>query len=952
MEPPDRDRLPDFELAPLFPENSVPAAPLFEDGTLPSPSDHLVIPLPIREPRPRVVIADDDIDVIDGLGRSLEANYSKALDVRFCTPRHDLSFVDQIKAWMKGGWRPDAVVIDINMDVGGRHGVHYLQELREQEGCAALAVVLTTGNQYRDLDEGRLTVGRNLTRDDPGKWLERARKYEPEGLLYGKTADRLFLGRIGEHLPEWREVARRRAWVRLLGKVAEVLDGASIKVETVARQIVRYAVAEMEVDDAFVRWRRDSDRYELVAAATTREQSYVEEGNLIDPKNVPVLQDILGNVRSPVVKDALGDYEAGIFAPHIARHRFLGVGMVLGNRTVGFITLLRDPGNRPFEGHIDGQHLAVLARLLASALGRDALMRGRQTRLLAFANTVAQASQIDAICHALATTLHQELHDSNNTTAKTTVRLLDFGKGVLRRSAQIGMPSAQHDIAITETASIYADCVRRNLRQRIPDVSLARWKAVYLNLCVVDSVHSELCVPLTIGEDAIGAVNNEHLDVDFYRAHDEDFVQAAAGLAASAIERIRTTHVLDGMTDFVHRFAAEDTTALDRRLRDLLYDYCSYTVLVDLEITAQEPWMMRHVECKFVGANQGDVRRQLADIYADRWHATWVSKLYRERSWQHDWARFTKNESEFLHVSLANQDGLDVHQTADALLWLRHGDAPPHRALLLMWYLPPPLNLASVAVLGSLARLFSELDKRQHHIRDLIESNLIGEQAAQIGHVMQHFRHRLGNLTGSVATHIDRVEAAHHRGHEDDFNNAMYDLRVKARDIANSFHKSQGYVKKPRVVAVLIRDLIDGVLTSTELSGRLTKVAVNLDLPEGLHVHTDIDITSLVLYSLLENALDALEGRDNPTLTLRAEQRGHVLILTVADNGLGVQLGMRQHLFEWGSTTKSNGLGSALAFARSRMRLLEGDVIFAPNQPAIGALFEIQFSSDPLKTRP
>lgn len=963
MKQPDRTQLKDLELPAVFPENRTRALPFADLGELPPPETDAITLLPAKKTPSRVVIVDDDKALIDSLGRSQKAFYRDSLDLRFWHPDDGTGLVEQITTWMNEDWRPDAVVIDINMDIGGRHGVHYLQDLRKQKGCAALAVVLATAEEFRDLDEGRLTKGVNLTAETPVQWLEQARMSEPETILYRKTADAVFLGRIGEHLTEWRRAARRRAWVRLLGEVAKKLDDDHNKVKEIANDIVAYAVNELNVNDAFVRWRRNDNLYVMIAAATTRESPYVDVGDEIDPKSVSLLNAILGKDREPVLKVQIDQAEAGKFVASIEGYRFLGVEMVLGNRSVGFITLLRAPDKEVFEREIDGQHLAVLARLMASALGRDSLMRDRQARLLTFANNVAKANNEKDVCEALADTLHEELHDKNDK-GKTTVRLLDFGTGVLKRESIKGRQSQNADIAITDPNSIYAWCVSNNKLRRIPDVcnektykdldpvvheehseSCERTSSCEQNTfkCLGRRAGSELCVPLTIGDHALGAVNNEYRKHNYYRGHDVAFVQAAAGLAASAIERIRTTRMLDGMTDFVHRFALEETEDLDLRLRKLLYEFCGYSVLVDLEISDADPWIVRDLECEFRDASKEDLRNQIEKSYADNWDNAWVNKMYREKNWDNDWAEYTTNATEFLPVILARGGDKEYPQQADALLWLRRGEAPPHRALLLMWYLPPPMNDAGIKLLKSLARLFSELDSRKQHVKDLVEKILIGEQAAQIGYIMQHFRHRLGNLTGSMSTHIGRLETAYQLRDENRFTQAMEDLQNNAREIANSFHKSKGYVKKPEESYVLLQDLINKARTTEGLAERLESTVLHLDQPDNLYVWTDVDIASLVLYSLMENALDAVREQQSQQISITAAIRGSKTVLSISDNGPGVAGSVRSKLFEWGTTTKSDGLGSALAFARFRMRVLHGDLLFPSQQPSVGALFEIHF---------
>lgn len=937
------------ELAAYFPENATQAPPLRSAQVLPAPQSLSgLIPLPIRPAaqRPKVLIVDDEAPVLEGLARSWRQFYAEALDLHFWQAGSTPGLMEQIDLWLKDGWRPDAVVIDINMDDGGTHGVDHLRSVRGKTGCLALPVVLATGNQYRDLDQNKLSggQGKNLTGVDPNHWSILAQEQEPETILYGKTADALFLGRIGEHLPEWRNAAQRRTWVALLNKVAPLLDGASIKVDIVAKEVTRFAIEELQVNDAFIRWKEEAagheGHYKVVAkdSSSVGEKAHYADGyECILPKDVGILKEILEKERKPVIRESLTTDEAGIFKGAIAGNRFLGVGLFLGNQPVGFISLLRDAENKLFSSETDARYLSVLARLLASALGRDRLMRARQTGLLKFAGQVAVARDKIAVCHDLAKFLHQELHNDYVDEGKVTVRLLDFGSGLLPRHASVGMESEDRDIFIGQSRSIYAKCVRENRSLRIPDVCSPEWKDAYETTCPL--TRSELCVPLSIGEHPIGGVNLESKTTDFYRDHDENFVKAAAGLAASAIERIGDGQLLNGMADFVHRFWQEETQQLEQRLRHLLYEFCAYSALVRLERSTSDSWSVAEVEPRMQGSDAEQIKAQVGQDLRERFAQTWFGNHWKAKHWQRAWATYTDDQQDFMPVNLA----VEMQQRADALLWLRRDDEPPHQALLLMWGLPPPITGAGVELLGNLARLFSELDSRRQSIDEMTTQYLMNEQAAAIGHVMQHFRHRLGNLTGSQRTHIDLVDMAHQDRNEEAFVSAMSNLRANARDIANAYSKSKGYIKEIRYADCLMDDLVDWACRASELQDRLARIALDRHFDKVVMVQTDREVASLVLFSLLENAADALADKADARIDLRSEQRGRIGVLVVSDNGPGVPEKFRTKLFRWGETTKGNGLGSSLAFARTRMRVMGGDLIFPESQPLSGALFEMHF---------
>lgn len=961
--PNDLAELKDLER--YFPENARHVEPL----QLPDPdSEQLsIIDLPIRTPPPKIVIADDDKSVIKGTERSWQAFYKHALDIRYWQPTDKLNLLDTLEQWQEQEqWKPDVVVLDINFADGGKHGgLHYLAELRQTEGYAALAVVLATGNKYRDIDAGQVT--NNLTNIDPAKWLEIAKQYQPEAVLYGKTGDAKFLGRIGEHIEDWKLSARRRAWVRLLQQVAEKLDGTSVRVQDVGQVIVEFVVKELGVDSAYVRRRLNTGEYELVCVYP--EQNHVKLENKINIEPVPLLEQIVTSqdgwraLRDPVSSASITKEEAGYF-PNLIGQRFLGIGAVLGARNAGFITLLRDKNKAEFSKE-DQPYLTVLARLLASAL-RVMFLRDMQTGLLKFSDEAAKASHAEQVCKALVETLHRELHNNDDEESKTTVRLLDFATGELKRKFHLGLPAKDTQIFLNSPNSNYAQVVRENQLKRFDDV---RGTNTFVETLDKDKnkkevvITSELCVPLSLGTSAIGAVNLEHKSEDFYRHHDEDFVLAAATLAANAIERIRKNKLLEGMTEFVLDFATTPYQKLEEKLHDLLFEFCGFSVLVVLNKPQQEhqPWQIHDIDCRYKGSKEKSIRSELEKycLNTQCWGKTWESQKIQTAQ-QDNWAWFTNEQCNQIDLTsggmIANpktgySEPNKTPQKATALLLIKHHSSAPHRAFLLMWALPPPMNAADIEhLLGKLARLFSELDERKQQVQILTEEKLISEQAVSIAHVMQHFRHHFGNLTGGLKGHIDRVEEAYLRNKPERLPSIVQDLRANAQDIAKSFNKSTGYIKQPEIQSLSVRKIVLRACKYLKKRTQTQTVKWNFTIDKSLTVYADLDIAALVLYSLLENALDAVKGKTDAEINISAQRVEQHIVLHVTDNGGGVPESFRDSLFQWGRTTKPDGLGSALSFARTRMELMHGTLEFPPTQPAQGALFTMQFALPPEQT--
>jgi len=81
-------------------------------------------------------------------------------------------------------------------------------------------------------------------------------------------------------------------------------------------------------------------------------------------------------------------------------------------------------------------------------------------------------------------------------------------------------------------------------------------------------------------------------------------------------------------------------------------------------------------------------------------------------------------------------------------------------------------------------------------------------------------------------------------------------------------------------------------------------------------IRADRDQVIQVLTNLLQNALDAVKGKPNPTVTITTDTDGHYVSFSVADNGSGIAPEIAARLFEPYATNKPNGTGLGLAIAQ------------------------------------
>lgn len=99
-------------------------------------------------------------------------------------------------------------------------------------------------------------------------------------------------------------------------------------------------------------------------------------------------------------------------------------------------------------------------------------------------------------------------------------------------------------------------------------------------LSIRENIHSELCVPLMVGEKIIGALNVESAQPDAYTENDERLLTSLAGPAAVAIENARLYDEVQDYSSTLEQRVAERTDELEAINKEL--EAFSYSVSHDL----------------------------------------------------------------------------------------------------------------------------------------------------------------------------------------------------------------------------------------------------------------------------------------------------------------------------------------------------------------------------------
>jgi nitrogen fixation/metabolism regulation signal transduction histidine kinase len=151
-------------------------------------------------------------------------------------------------------------------------------------------------------------------------------------------------------------------------------------------------------------------------------------------------------------------------------------------------------------------------------------------------------------------------------------------------------------------------------------------------------------------------------------------------------------------------------------------------------------------------------------------------------------------------------------------------------------------------------------------------------------------------------------------------------------------------VHTPDFRIVPVRELFEQMrqlILSREDSGD-THVIIDVD-PDGLEVTADPDLIEQVLLNLSINALQALKGQGDGTITLNGRmKKGGGVMIQIIDNGPGIQGEALDKLFVPFFTTRQDGTGIGLSLSRQIMRMHNGDITVS-SKPREQTVFTLHF---------
>lgn len=137
--------------------------------------------------------------------------------------------------------------------------------------------------------------------------------------------------------------------------------------------------------------------------------------------------------------------------------------------------------------------------------------------------------------------------------------------------------------------------------------------------------------------------------------------------------------------------------------------------------------------------------------------------------------------------------------------------------------------------------------------------------------------------------------------------------------------------------------VIEKTLEQVNDRAMMQKVRIVTDIKECPRLLINAEQVSTALVNIMVNAIEALEGVENPEIFLNSFSKNGKVLIKIKDNGIGMDEELQSKLFEPFYTAKTNGVGLGLASTLGILKAHEAE-ISVTSSPGKGSEFTVAFS--------
>lgn len=234
------------------------------------------------------------------------------------------------------------------------------------------------------------------------------------------------------------------------------------------------------------------------------------------------------------------------------------------------------------------------------------------------------------------------------------------------------------------------------------------------------------------------------------------------------------------------------------------------------------------------------------------------------------------------------------------------------------------VSVAEIRLSGGVERLYSV---------ENLSGELTARESSAWRNLIRVLTHEIMNtLTPVTSLAQTTTGMLDDRAAKEDIREAVQTIARRSEGLMNFVLRYRELLRVPQPDATIVNvgDALQNVRTF--MSGALAGVEVSIDVaPPTLEVMADSALLDQVLVNLVKNALDAMRESDAPRLELRGRLDFGRVLISVTDNGSGIDNETIEQVFVPFFTTKREGSGIGLSLSRQIMTAHGGEIALESN---------------------
>jgi len=261
---------------------------------------------------------------------------------------------------------------------------------------------------------------------------------------------------------------------------------------------------------------------------------------------------------------------------------------------------------------------------------------------------------------------------------------------------------------------------------------------------------------------------------------------------------------------------------------------------------------------------------------------------------------------------------------------------------------PKPITLNNNKVLGySIYRVMERFV--WIFIRDITDKMRLEsiaeslETSKNIGYIFSGVRHELGNPVNAIKTTTmvlkENLDSFPKEKTLQYIERILDDIK-RLENLLMSL-KSFNMYESLKLDNIELSSFMKQVLSLVERDCINKAIEIKYTIQQGVRWgYGDSRALLQVMLNIITNAMDALEGRENPFISITISKNDKDIGITIEDNGCGISRKDQKNLFMPFLTTKQNGTGLGLSIVRKLLASMNG-TIKIESQENIGTIVYI-----------